>query len=126
MTQLDTVIGRFIGKRNRHLVAAVLAAAIEAPIACFAVEMKVPEPPTSPGVPVPFLHGLPFWQVNGQSELASLMRADEWINSHALAAPALHGKVVLIDFWTYTCINWLRTVPYGRARPRNTRIKAWW
>jgi thiol-disulfide isomerase/thioredoxin len=115
MSQLDTVIGRFVDKRNRHLVAAVLAAAIGAPIACFAEEMKVPEPTTSPAVRVPFLHGLPLWQVSGQSELASLMRADEWLNSPALAAPALHGKVVLIDFWTYTCINWLRTAPYVRA-----------
>jgi thiol-disulfide isomerase/thioredoxin len=32
-----------------------------------------------------------------------------------LAAGGLRGKVVLIDFWTYTCINWLRTLPYVRA-----------
>jgi thiol-disulfide isomerase/thioredoxin len=32
-----------------------------------------------------------------------------------LSADGLRGKVVLIDFWTYTCINWLRTVPYVRA-----------
>jgi thiol-disulfide isomerase/thioredoxin len=51
----------------------------------------------------------------GQSELASLARADEWINATPLTAPALRGKVVLIDFWTYTCINWLRTLPYVRA-----------
>jgi thiol-disulfide isomerase/thioredoxin len=32
-----------------------------------------------------------------------------------LTAGGLRGKVVLIDFWTYTCINWLRTLPYVRA-----------
>jgi thiol-disulfide isomerase/thioredoxin len=50
-----------------------------------------------------------------QSELASLERADLWINSPPLNAQALRGKAVLIDFWTYTCINWLRTLPYVRA-----------
>ena len=49
------------------------------------------------------------------SELASLARADEWLNSQPLTPSALRGKVVLIDFWTYTCINWLRTAPYVRA-----------
>ena len=48
-------------------------------------------------------------QIGGQSELASLPLADDWLNSPPLTASALRGKVVLIDFWTYTCINWLRT-----------------
>ena len=48
-------------------------------------------------------------------ELSSLSRATEWLNSQSLTADDLRGKVVLIDFWTYTCINWLRTVPYVRA-----------
>ena len=51
----------------------------------------------------------------GQSELTSLERANEWLNSPPLTASALRGKVVLVDFWTYTCINWLRTLPYVRA-----------
>jgi thiol-disulfide isomerase/thioredoxin len=38
-----------------------------------------------------------------------------WLNSPALAGDDLRGKVVLVDFWTYTCINWLRTLPYVRA-----------
>ena len=49
------------------------------------------------------------------SDLASLRGATGWLNSPPLTAAALQGKVVLIDFWTYTCINWLRTVPYVRA-----------
>jgi thiol-disulfide isomerase/thioredoxin len=41
--------------------------------------------------------------------------ATEWLNSPPLTAAELRGKVVLVDFWTYTCINWLRTLPYIRA-----------
>ena len=77
--------------------------------------MKVRQPIISAEIRVPFLHGLPFSQVGGQTELASLEHADEWLNSSPLTAPALRGKVVLIDFWTYTCINWLRQLPYVRA-----------
>jgi thiol-disulfide isomerase/thioredoxin len=77
--------------------------------------MSVSQPTTSTGVRVPFLHGLPTGQIADQFELASLERANEWLNSPPLTASALRGKVVLIDFWTYTCINWLRTLPYVRA-----------
>ena len=38
-----------------------------------------------------------------------------WLNSPPLSAADLDGKVVLVDFWTYTCINWLRTLAYVRA-----------
>ena len=48
-------------------------------------------------------------------ELAALGRATEWLNSPRLAATQLAGKVVLVDFCTYSCINWLRTLPYRRA-----------
>ena len=74
-----------------------------------------PQTMTSTGVRVPFLHGPPTARTPNQAELASLERASEWLNSPPLTAPALRGKVVLIDFWTYTCINWLRTLPYVRA-----------
>lgn len=47
--------------------------------------------------------------------LASLAGVGEWINSPALDPASLHGKVVLVDFWTYSCINCLRTLPYLRA-----------
>jgi thiol-disulfide isomerase/thioredoxin len=41
--------------------------------------------------------------------------ATGWLNSPPLTAAGLRGRVVLVDFWTYTCINWLRTLPYVRA-----------
>jgi thiol-disulfide isomerase/thioredoxin len=100
---------------NKLLVAAVLATGVGAPIAVVAGEVRVAQLMASTGVRVPFLHGFPSGETSGQFELASLERADEWLNSPPLTAPALRGKVVLIDFWTYTCINWLRTLPYVRA-----------
>src|SRR5688572_8633766 len=48
-------------------------------------------------------------------ELGAIGRATQWINSPPLTAASLHGKVVLVQFGTYTCINWLRTLPYIRA-----------
>ena len=48
-------------------------------------------------------------------ELAAIGRATEWLNSPRLTAASLLGKVVAVDFCTYTCINWLRTLPYVRA-----------
>ena len=102
-------------KTSRLLVAVVLAIAIGAPIAGFLGAGNVAQPTTSPGMRVPFFHAPPTAQIPGQSGLASLEQADEWLNSPPLTPSALRGKVVLIDFWTYTCINWLRTLPYVRA-----------
>jgi thiol-disulfide isomerase/thioredoxin len=78
-------------KTNKVLAAAILTAAIGAPIAALVEELPI------------------------QPELASLASANDWLNSPPLTAAALRGKVVLIDFWTYTCVNWLRTLPYVRA-----------
>jgi thiol-disulfide isomerase/thioredoxin len=61
------------------------------------------------------MHGSSDAPMPSQTELASLERADAWLNSPPLMPSDLRGKVVLIDFWTYTCINWLRTLPYVRA-----------
>jgi thiol-disulfide isomerase/thioredoxin len=47
--------------------------------------------------------------------LSSLGGATTWLNSPPLTADGLRGKVVLVDFCTYTCVNWLRTLPYVRA-----------
>jgi thiol-disulfide isomerase/thioredoxin len=57
-----------------------------------------------PANPLPIEGGFP-----------SLDGATKWLNSPTLTASRLRGKVLLIDFWTYTCINWRRTLPYIRA-----------
>jgi thiol-disulfide isomerase/thioredoxin len=49
------------------------------------------------------------------SALAALDRAPVWLHSEPLTAEGLRGRVVLVDFWTYSCVNWLRTLPYVRA-----------
>jgi hypothetical protein len=54
-------------------------------------------------------------------ELAAIGRATEWINSPRLTPADMLGKVVLVNFCTYTCINWLRTLPYVRAWGRKYR-----
>jgi thiol-disulfide isomerase/thioredoxin len=102
-------------KTRKLLAVAVLSIAVGGPIAGFVGDIAMSQPTTSTGIRVPFLHGLFNSQTAGQSELASLERANEWLNSPPLNASTLRGKVVLIDFWTYTCINWLRTLPYVRA-----------
>ena len=51
----------------------------------------------------------------GLSPLYGLSGATGWINSRPLNAKELKGKVVLVDFWTYSCINCLRSLPYIRA-----------
>ena len=47
------------------------------------------------------------------------LEAERWVNSTPLNADALRGKVVLVDFWEYTCINWIRTAPYVKAWDRD-------
>src|SRR3954447_12494128 len=43
------------------------------------------------------------------------IKAERWVNSPPLTPEALRGKVVLVDFWEYTCVNWIRTAPYVKA-----------
>jgi thiol-disulfide isomerase/thioredoxin len=50
-----------------------------------------------------------------EGRLPSFAGATRWLNSEPLTPEGLRGRVVLVDFWTYTCINWLRTAPYVRA-----------
>ena len=98
-------------KINKLLIAAVLAVAMAAPIVALVGDVNMA--PASERTA--FFHGLGGHPSANQSGLASLERADAWLNSPPLTASALHGKVVLVHFWTYTCINWLRTQSYLRA-----------
>jgi len=50
-----------------------------------------------------------------EGQIPSLDGAVEWLNSPPLSTEQLRGKVVLVDFWTYSCINCIHTVPYVRA-----------
>src|SRR5260221_3163638 len=88
---------------SRLLLATIFATAIVAPIETMAQGQGVSQA-------APAVVRLPI-----EGELPSLGGATEWLNSPALTAAGLRGKVVLIDVWTYTCINWLRTLPYVRA-----------
>ena len=50
-----------------------------------------------------------------EGRLPSLDGATDWLNTPPLTSEGLRGRVVVVDFLTYTCINWLRTLPYIRA-----------
>jgi cytochrome c biogenesis protein CcdA/thiol-disulfide isomerase/thioredoxin len=58
----------------------------------------------------PFRSDLPV-----EARAPSLNGAVDWLNSEPLTMQQLRGKVVLVDFWTYSCINCIRTIPYVRA-----------
>jgi cytochrome c biogenesis protein CcdA/thiol-disulfide isomerase/thioredoxin len=67
-----------------------------------AAAMKAADAPAPKALPV-------------EGSLPSLTGAVEWLNSPPLTPEQLKGKVVLVDFWTYSCINCLRSIPYVRA-----------
>src|SRR3954454_11682704 len=55
------------------------------------------------------------FQLPVEGELPSLEGASAWINSEPLTPGSLRGRPVLVEFGTFTCINWIRTLPYVRA-----------
>jgi thiol-disulfide isomerase/thioredoxin len=54
-------------------------------------------------------------QLPVEGELPSLGGATGWLNSEPLTPESLRGRPVLVEFWTFTCINWIRTLPYVRT-----------
>jgi thiol-disulfide isomerase/thioredoxin len=91
-------------KANRLLLAVMLAGAIGAPTGTLAEDKRMVHQMMPRAVPLPV-----------EGELPSLDGASGWLNSQPLTAAGLRRKVVVADFWTYTCINWRRTLPYVRA-----------
>ena len=85
-------------KASQLLLAAAVAGAIWVPTGASAEDKALAQQTTSATVQLPV-----------EGELPSLGGAKEWLNSRPLTATDLRGKVVLVEFWTYTCINWLRT-----------------
>jgi thiol-disulfide isomerase/thioredoxin len=85
------------------LAAAMLAASVATPIESLAQERPM-QTMTMRAHPLPI-----------EGTLPSLTGATTWLNSQPLTPEALRGKVVVVDFWTFTCINWQRTEPYVRA-----------
>ena len=91
-------------RSRQFLAAAMLAGMIGTAFGSAAEDPAVSEPPE------PRSHKVPM-----EGDLPSFEGATQWINSPPLTPAGLRGKVVLVDFWTFTCVNWLRTLPYVRA-----------
>src|SRR4051795_10444238 len=79
--------------------------------------MTVRTPPRAAGLLSSIAHRLsgdPF-ELPVEGRLPSFEGATGWLNSPPLTPEGLRGRVVVVQFWTYTCVNWLRTLPYVRA-----------
>lgn len=87
------------------------------------IDRFAPAAPATPGAPKASGTGLVLADARRvyrsslpvEGVLPSLDGATDWLNSKPLTTEELRGKVVLIDFWTYSCINCIRTLPYLRA-----------
>jgi thiol-disulfide isomerase/thioredoxin len=87
------------GHKRRRLLAAAVAAVRFGMTASVAAQSA---DPAASGFPI-------------EGAMPPLDGATAWINTAPLASADLRGKIVLVEFWTYTCINWLRSHPYVRA-----------
>jgi thiol-disulfide isomerase/thioredoxin len=93
-----------MSKINRLIFVAILAAACVAPSRTLTEENVMQPQSARTEIQLPI-----------EGEMPSFDGATGWLNSKPLTRDDLRGKVVLVEFWTYTCINWLRTAPYVRA-----------
>jgi cytochrome c biogenesis protein CcdA/thiol-disulfide isomerase/thioredoxin len=94
----QALIDRFSGRAG----GGAMSMGGQMPGAMTANNMMMADKPPAAGPPV-------------EGELPSLAGAVEWLNSPPLTREALRGKVVLVDFWTYSCINCLRALPYVKS-----------
>jgi thiol-disulfide isomerase/thioredoxin len=99
-------------KASQLLIAAVLTGATGVSIMALTGDRNMLQQTTHAAA------GLPV-----EGEFPSLGGATTWLNSQPLTPEGLRGKVVLVDFGTYTCINWLRAFPYVRAWGEKYRDK---
>lgn len=103
-------------KKYAFFTAVLLGCALAVFVGAFAEDKGILQPMTSASIQGPYFRDSnSSLRATKDGELRSLDSAVEWINSPPLTAGELRGKVVLIEFWTYTCINWLRAAPYVRA-----------
>ncbi len=91
-------------KAHQLLLGVTLASAIAGAVLTLAQDNTMGQQMTRSAVHLPI-----------EGVLPSLRGETGWLNSQPLTPAELRGKVVLIQFWTYSCINWLRTLPYVRA-----------
>ena len=91
-------------KVSQIFLGAILAGACAIPIKTVTEDKNMIPQPSPNEIQVPI-----------EGEMPSFEGATGWINSKPLTRDDLRGKVVLVEFWTYTCINWLRIQPYVRA-----------
>jgi thiol-disulfide isomerase/thioredoxin len=91
-------------KATQLLLAAIFAGVTATPVETLAEDKSVTLQMTTP-----------VSKMHIEGKLPSFATATEWLNSEPLTAASLRGRVVLVDFWTYTCINWRRSLPYVRA-----------
>jgi len=91
--------------RAHRLLVGVMVASASGLLIGSSAQQKTKVQPTTPAAV----------QLPVEGDLPSLGGATLWLNSPPLTAAGLRGKVVLVEFWTYTCINWRRQLPYVRA-----------
>jgi thiol-disulfide isomerase/thioredoxin len=85
--------------KRRHALLAIASSAVSGPETGTAADKA-----SAPALALPI-----------EGQMPSFGGATGWLNSPPLTAAGLRGKAVLVEFWTYSCINWLRTLPYVRA-----------
>jgi len=110
-----------VNRSRRHFLATLLTTLAAAPLGMLACSSLRPGR-TAAAEPSPNKDDNAMQQTTHPSSplpvegrMPSFDGATAWLNSPPLTPDDLRGKVVLVEFWTYTCINWLRTLPYVRA-----------
>ena len=98
--------GKFLFPTRRQVVGGALSTVALAVLALASWSGVTGEPRSVKSASVP---------LRFEGQLPTLGGAVQWLNSPPLTSAGLRGKVVLVDFWTYTCVNWRRTLPYIRA-----------